>query len=211
MPAGAAPPEAVAGRFDVSRESYERLKVYVDLLRMWQGRINLIGPATVSDIWERHVADSLQLLPLLAPETKVLVDLGSGAGLPGLVVAIAGSLDVHLFESNLKKGAFLREAIRQTGASATIHTMRIEAAGNLAAAIHADAVTARALAPLPRLLSLAEPFLGNGAIGYFHKGQDVDAELTAARKSWRIRADRHPSLTDSRGSILVVKEAIRVA
>jgi 16S rRNA (guanine527-N7)-methyltransferase len=204
-------PQSIGRRFDVSRESLDRLRVYAGLLKTWQRQINLIGPATADDIWERHIADSLQLLPLLPPDLRVLADLGSGAGLPGLVLAIARPLHVHLFESNLKKAAFLREAARQTKAQSTIHSERIETGGTIAGDIGAQAVTARALAPLPRLLTLAEPYLAAGATGYFHKGQDLDAELTEAHKSWRIRADRHPSLTDSRGSILVVKEAIRVA
>lgn len=200
----------VLERFDVSRESAMRLETYASLLVSWQARINLIGPSTLDDIWTRHIADALQLLPLLPQGTKVLVDLGSGAGIPGLILAIARPLKAHLFESNLKKGAFLREAARQTGARAKVHSLRIEAAGPLAAQLKAQAVTARALAPLPKLLDYASPFLENGAIGYFHKGQDVDAELTDATKSWKMQVEKHPSMTDSRGVILVVKEAHRV-
>ncbi|WP_119390523.1 16S rRNA (guanine(527)-N(7))-methyltransferase RsmG [Taklimakanibacter lacteus] len=202
--------QAVLDRFDVSRESAERLETYVSLLLTWQTRINLIGPSTRDDIWSRHIADALQLLPLLPQSAKVLADLGSGAGIPGLILAIARPLEAHLFESNLKKGAFLREAARQTGAEAQVHSQRIETAGALAARIKADVVTARALAPLPKLLDYAQPFLENGAIGYFHKGQDVDAELTDATKSWKMQVEKHPSMTDSRGVILVVKEAHRV-
>jgi 16S rRNA (guanine527-N7)-methyltransferase len=196
--------------FDVSRESATQLDAYVSLLLTWQARINLIGASTRDDIWTRHIADALQLLPLLPQGTKVLADLGSGAGIPGLILAIARSLEAHLFESNLKKGAFLREAARRTGARAQVHSLRIEAAGPLAARLKAQAVTARALAPLPKLLDYAAPFLENGAIGYFHKGQDVDAELTDATKSWKMQVEKHPSMTDSRGVILVVKEAHRV-
>jgi 16S rRNA (guanine527-N7)-methyltransferase len=117
---------------------------------------------------------------------------------------------VHLFESNQKKAAFLREAARVTDASATVHTGRIEMLADAMPALAVDVVTARALAPLARLLELAQPFLAAGATGYFLKGQDMDAELTEAAKSWRLRVERHPSQTDSRGSILVVKEALRV-
>jgi len=113
-------------------------------------------------------------------------------------------------ESNLKKSAFLREAARQTKVPAQVHSLRIEQAASLARTIRAEGVTARALAPLPRLLDYAAPFLENGATGYFHKGQDVDAELTDATKSWKLRVEKHPSMTDSRGVILVVKEAHRV-
>jgi 16S rRNA (guanine527-N7)-methyltransferase len=200
----------VLERLHVSRESRERLETYVSLLLQWQARINLIGPATREAVWTRHIADALQLLPLLPPDLRKLADLGSGAGIPGLILAIARPLEAHLFESNLKKGAFLREAARQTGAKAHIHTIRIEEAQTLAETIKAEAVTARALAPLPKLLDYAAPFLENGAIGYFHKGQDVDAELTDATKSWKMQVESHPSMTDSRGVILVVKEAHRV-
>lgn len=202
--------DSVLRRFGVSRESGEHLETYVNLLLAWQQRINLIGPSTRDDIWTRHVADALQLLALLPPDTKILADLGSGAGIPGLILAIVRPLEAHLFESNLKKGAFLREAARRTGARAEVHSRRIETAASVAAAIKAEAVTARALAPLAKLLDYASPFLENGARGYFHKGQDVDAELTDATKSWKMLVEKHPSMTDSRGVILVVKEAHRV-
>jgi 16S rRNA (guanine527-N7)-methyltransferase len=197
-------------QFHVSRESRSRLENYVNLLLQWQSRINLIGPSTRDDIWTRHIADALQLLALLPDHLQRLADLGSGAGIPGLVLAIVRPLEVHLFESNHKKAAFLREAARQTGARAQIHTLRIEAARPLAQTMRVEAVTARALAPLPKLLDFAAPFLENGAIGYFHKGQDVDAELTDATKSWKMKVESHLSITDSRGVILVVKEAQRV-
>ncbi|MGE3872682.1 MAG: 16S rRNA (guanine(527)-N(7))-methyltransferase RsmG [Parvibaculaceae bacterium] len=200
----------VVERLHVSRESRERLEAYASLLLQWQTRINLIGPATREDVWSRHIADALQLLPLLPEGIRRLADLGSGAGIPGLVLAIARPIEAHLFESNLKKGAFLREAARQTGARVHIHSIRIEKAMALARAIEAEAVTARALAPLPKLLDYASPFLERGAIGYFHKGQDVDAELTDATKSWKMQFESYPSMTDSRGVILVVKEAHRV-
>lgn len=203
--------QAVLDRFAVSRESADRLDLYVSLLLTWQARINLIGPSTQEDIWTRHIADALQLLPFLPEGLARLADLGSGAGIPGLILAIARPIEAHLFESNQKKGAFLREAARQTGARAILHSARIEeAAEREAARLKVGAVTARALAPLPKLLDYAQPFLEKGAIGYFHKGQDVDAELTDATKSWKMQVEKHPSCTDSRGVILVVKEAHRV-
>jgi 16S rRNA (guanine527-N7)-methyltransferase len=200
----------VLDRLHVSRESGERLETYASLLLQWQARINLIGPSTRGDVWTRHIADALQLLSIMPDGIRRIADLGSGAGIPGLILAIARPLEVHLFESNLKKGAFLREAARQTEARAHIHSIRIEQAQALAKTIKAQAVTARALAPLPKLLDFAAPFLENGAVGYFHKGQDVDAELTEATKSWKMRLECYPSMTDSRGVILVVKEAQRV-
>ena len=203
-----ATPEAVAERFAVSRESLDRLKAYAALLSTWQVRINLIGKSTAEDIWTRHIADALQLIRFMPETIARIADLGSGAGIPGLILAIARPIEAHLFESNLKKAAFLREAQRITGARAIVHAERIEECD--AAQLRVGAVTARALAPLPKLLDLAEPFLEQGAIGYFHKGQDVEAELTEATKSWRITVEKHPSMTDSRGTILVVKEARRV-
>lgn len=204
-------PDDVLGRLNVSRESLPRLERYVALLLQWQRRINLIGPSTVDQVWQRHILDALQLVPLLPPGTRTIADLGSGAGTPGLVLAIATGLEVHLYESNGKKAAFLREAARHCEANAIIHQVRIETIGADPGLAKVDVVTARALAPLARLLDYAWPFLRGGAPGLFHKGQDVDAELTEASKSWRIIAERHPSLTDSKAVILAVKEASRVA
>jgi 16S rRNA (guanine527-N7)-methyltransferase len=205
-------PEAsrILDRFDVSRESRPRLELYVDLLLTWQKRINLIGPATAGVVWERHILDSLQLLPLLPKGTRTIAELGSGAGIPGLVVAIAADLDVHLYESNGKKAAFLREAARRTGTRAHVHMVRLETLRTEQALPTVDCVLARALAPLPLLLDYAEPFLARGAVGLFHKGQDIDAELTEATKYWKLKVTKHMSLCDSRGVILEVHEAIRV-
>jgi 16S rRNA (guanine527-N7)-methyltransferase len=195
----------------VSRESLERLTIMVELLKKWQSRINLVGPGTIDDIWRRHICDSLQLIPLLPPGTLTVADLGSGAGFPGLVLALAAPVHVHLFESNTKKASFLAEVIRSTGCKATVHTRRLEVSETETFLPRVNLVTSRALAPLPLLLSYAKPFLGPGVSALFLKGQDVDAELTAATKSWRILLTIHRSMTDSRGVILHVKEANRVA
>jgi 16S rRNA (guanine527-N7)-methyltransferase len=203
-------PEGLARQFNVSRESLDRLMKYGQLLASWQERINLVGRSTASDIWQRHITDALQLILLFEKPLPRIADLGSGAGIPGLILAIARPLEAHLFESNLKKAAFLREAVRLTGAAAHIHAVRIEDADTLAPAIKADIVTARALAPLPKLLAYAQPFFAQGAAGLFHKGQDVDAELSETAKSWSLNVVKHPSMTDSRGCILEVKEAHRV-
>lgn len=202
--------EELADTYNVSRESLARVRQFVDLLLTWQRRINLIGPATVESVWERHVHDSLQLLPLIPNGTTALAELGSGAGIPGLIVAIAGGFDAHLYDSNSKKSAFLREAIRQTGVRATVHTMRLENLRTETNLPNVQVVLARALAPLPLLLEYAEPFLKAGAIGLFHKGQDVDLELTEATKYWRLHVSKHPSAVDSRGVILDVRKAARV-
>lgn len=201
---------SLATTYNVSRESLGRLEAYVELLLTWQKRVNLIGPTTVENIWERHIADSLQVMPLMPKNTEVVAELGSGAGLPGLVLAIAGGFEAHLFESNGKKAAFLREAIRQTRTKATVHNARLETLKQGFAVPKARCVVARALAPLPLLLDYAEPFLSTGAMGLFHKGQDVDLELTQATKYWKLNYSKHPSVCDSRGVILEIREAVRV-
>mgnify|MGYP000860386708 CR=1 FL=1 len=194
---------------NVSRETSERLKTYVELLRKWQSRINLVAESTLSDVWRRHILDSAQLLPLASPDARNWIDLGSGAGLPGLVLAIllrerAGAF-VTLIESNRKKSAFLAEAIRVTQAPARVLTVRIEQAISRQNPLSCDVVTARALASLPQLLNWASPLLMAGAQGLFLKGQDVDAELTEAAKSWNIKMELLPSQSDPSGRIVCVK------
>ena len=195
--------------FAVSRETAVRLDRFVTLLLDWQDRINLIASSTVPVLWTRHVADSLQLLAL-APQARRWADLGSGAGFPGLVIAcaLADSLpaEVRLVESNKKKAAFLREAVRVTGAPAIVHAERsddfIKKIGG-----PIDIVTARALAPLPKLLAIAYPLLKRGAKGLFPKGQDVDAELTEAAKCWTIQASLVPSRTNPKSRVIVIRSA----
>ena len=188
---------------DVSRETKEKLELLERELRRWQAIKNLVGPATLDRIWDRHIVDSLQLLDL-APEARTWLDLGSGAGFPGLVLAIAGAergLRVHLVESNSRKCAFLRHVVRLAGAPATIHEARLEAVipGFVG---RAEVVSARALAALPLLLEWTEPLLKAGTIGLFPKGRDAEIELTAARKRWTFAADILPSRTDSEARIL---------
>jgi 16S rRNA (guanine527-N7)-methyltransferase len=189
----------------VSRETLERLAVYEALLKKWQKTINLVGPKTLDDAWGRHFLDSAQLHPLLPESARVLVDLGSGAGFPGLVLAIMGVPEVHLIESDVRKCAFLREAARATGAPVTVHTKRIEAVQGL----RADVVTARALAPLTDLLGWAAPFLGEQGVALFLKGQNVEDELTDTTKYWKMRSERFDSVTDPSGSILRLSGIVR--
>jgi 16S rRNA (guanine527-N7)-methyltransferase len=198
-----------AQRLNVSRESWTRIEGFVDLLLTWQQRINLISPASIPDIWDRHVLDSLQLLPLLPPGTRAFADLGSGSGFPALPLAIASGRVAQLYESNGKKAAFLREALRLSGCTGTVHLTRLEEVPNQVRP-EVQVVTARALAPLDTLLGWAHPFLSLGATGLFHKGQDIDTELTQTAKSWKIQFRTHQSLTDSRAVILEVEEAARV-
>lgn len=205
-----AAPAELQQRFpNVSRESWDRLATYVELLLKWQQRINLIGPSTQAEVWTRHIADSLEVLPLLGAEEGAIADLGSGAGLPGMVLAITSGRTTDLYDSNQKKAAFLREAARVTGAHAQVHAVRLEEVAQHLPKVMPRFVTARALAPLTLLLDWASPFLLAGATGYFHKGQDLDSELTDATKYWKMKAIKHPSLTDSRGVILEVKECVR--
>jgi len=188
----------------VSREAEKRLDRFVEILLRWQGKLNLVAPSTLRELWTRHIADSLQLL-VLAPEARIWADLGSGGGFPGLPIALAGQAGtmVHLIENNGKKAAFLREAVRATGAGAVIHQVRAETFGETCAEkVHA--VTARALAPLKTLCEQAFPLIDRGAIGLFPKGQDVDAELTDAAKYWRLEASKVPSKTAPKSSIVVI-------
>lgn len=196
--------EDFAAALSVSRETLERLQAYADLLVKWQAKINLVGPATIPDLWRRHLLDSAQMAAHL-PEGPVL-DLGSGAGFPGLVLAIMTGQPVHLVESDARKCAFLREAARVTGAAnATIHNKRIEAIAPFPVA----AVTARALASLGQLLDWAAPFLQQHTQCLFLKGAKVDEELTQAGEHWKMASRRVASLSDPSGLILILSEVHR--
>jgi 16S rRNA (guanine527-N7)-methyltransferase len=192
----------------VSRETAERLDRFVALLIEWQQRINLIAPSTEPMLWTRHIADSLQLLKLAPPQARIWADLGSGAGFPGLVIACAladhSGAKVHLVESSAKKAAFLREAVRLTGAPAEIHALKI-ADFVAKPPEQIDVVTARALAPLTDLLAAAYPLLIKGAVGLFPKGHAIEAELTEATKCWRIQATLALSRTDPKARIVLVR------
>jgi 16S rRNA (guanine527-N7)-methyltransferase len=193
----------------VSRETAARLDSFAALLLDWHARMNLIAVSTVPTLWTRHIADSLQLIAI-APQARKWADLGSGGGFPGVPIACAlaeqNSAEVHLIESNKKKAAFLREAVRVTGAPAIVHAKRVaDFAGGFRGEL--DAVTARALAPLPELLSIAYPLLKRGAQALFPKGQDVEAELTQATKCWSIQASLVPSRTDPKSRVVVIREA----
>lgn len=204
-------PASFEKRFNVSRESWIRLDTFVGVLLTWQERINLIGPATIPEIWERHIADSLQLISYIPDSVTSIADLGSGGGLPGIVLACLDRFEVQLYESNGKKTAFLQEALRQTKGSGKVHQIRLESLKGRADLPKVQIVTARALAPLGELLELTEPFLSRGATGLFHKGADVELELTQCAKSWKLHHVKHSSQTDSAAVILEVREAMRVA
>lgn len=199
-PDGPAPLTAEAFRraTGVSRETLDRLQAYADLLVRWQARVNLVGRSSLADLWRRHMLDSAQLAAMVPPGTRCLVDLGSGAGFPGLVLAILGVDGVHLIESDRKKCAFLREAARQTAAPVQILAERIEDVPPFPA----DVITARALAPLRRLIPLARPFVRPDTVLLFLKGQDVDRELTEATKQGILTVARTPSMTSPDGTVL---------
>jgi 16S rRNA (guanine527-N7)-methyltransferase len=197
-------------RFNVSRESLGRLEIYVKLLLDWQKHINLIAPSTIGEVWQRHVIDSLQINPLIPKGVVAIADLGSGAGLPALVLAASQNAVVHMYEANAKKAAFLSEALRQMKCAGVVHRERLEPHIEPPAMPKVQLITARAFAPLPLLLSLAQPFLKTGAKALFHKGQDIDTELGEAAKHWKMVYHKHPSVTDSHAVILEVKEATHV-
>jgi 16S rRNA (guanine527-N7)-methyltransferase len=188
----------------VSRETEARLDRYVELLREWQAKTNLVAPSTLPHLWTRHIADSLQLLTLV-PSAKRWADLGSGGGFPGVVLAcaLAESPDtmVHLVERNAKKAAFLREALRVTGSLGTVHLAEIgDTVERLVGKV--DCVAARAVAPLHQLIGFAGPLVQGGAKALFLKGRDVEAELTEATKYWNIKPKLHASRTGGHGWIV---------
>ena len=198
-------PDGFAAATGVSRETMERLEAYAALLFTWSARINLIGRTTLDDVWRRHFLDSAQLLPLLPSTAQSLVDLGSGAGFPGLVLAILGMPGVELIEADSRKAAFLREAARVTAADVIVGGCRIEAV-----APHAvDVVTARACAPVDRLLALGDRFIGPHTVCVFPKGAHADEELTEAGKAWRMTVARHDSRTDPAGCVLLLHQVTR--
>lgn len=213
MPSRIDGPRVFAEHFRVSRETMGRLEVYAGLLVQWQATINLVAPSTLGDIWHRHFADSAQILPLAPPLPARWLDLGSGAGFPGLVMAIMlaerGACRVSLVESDARKAAFLREVIRQTGIAVDIVLARIEIPSTQAKVGHVDVISARALAPLPKLIGLAAPFWMAGTTGLFLKGRDVAAEIANAEAAWDFSSTSVPSLTDAEGRIVVIRELVQ--
>lgn len=197
--------ESFSAAFAVSRETMSRLQTYESLLRKWQNSINLVANSTLGDVWRRHFQDSAQLAAM-APETATRwLDLGSGGGFPGLVVAILlrdrPGFSMHLVESDQRKCIFLREAARLTGAPVTVHACRIEDF-RPAEGWQPDVISARALAPLEKLLQWASPFWGKATIGLFLKGQGAPDELTQAAKKWIFDHEAIASQSDPSGTVL---------
>ena len=191
----------------VSRETLIKLKIYAKCLRRWQRQINLIGKGSLDDLWHRHFLDSAQLWELCCSKRSRLVDLGSGAGFPGMVLSIMGWPNVELVESNTRKCSFLGEVARVTGASVQITNARSE---DVSAPALADFVTARAVAPLSELLGHCLRWLKPGGVALLHKGVSIERELTQAAKDWTMQLLRHQSQTDPRGVVLEIRELARI-
>jgi 16S rRNA (guanine527-N7)-methyltransferase len=194
---------------DVSRETLARLGAYAELLAKWQAKINLVGPATLPEVWQRHFLDSAQLYEHLPATARVIADLGSGAGFPGLVLAIVAEaagrdMTFHLVESDGRKAAFLAEAARaaRVAGAVKIQPVRAEALGGR---MSADVVTARALAPLDKLFALAQPLVKPEGLCLFLKGEKADEEIETAGKRWQFAFERFPSKSDPGGAVLAVR------
>ena len=208
------PPEFGPKEFEnatgVSRETLARLNAFIRLLSEWNIRHNLVSRSSLEDVWRRHVWDSAQLVSFIPTDTASLVDLGSGAGFPGLVLAIMlrerPTFRTVLYDAAAKKCRFLEAASHRVSVPVEVRSERIEDVANEPF----DVVTARACAPLPKLLSYAQPFQGPNTVNLLLKGQSVDAELTEAHKSWRMQLRRHPSQTDPSGVILEIRELAHV-
>ena len=196
---------AFAEKTNVSRETLRRFRSYADLLVNWQASINLVSENTLKDLWRRHIWDSVQLARFIPKSPCVITDLGSGAGFPGLLLSIFLDTEVNLVDSSGKKIAFLREAARVTDANVVLHQGRIE---NLLLP-KSDLVTARALAPLDKLLDLAVPVLSPSGRCLFLKGARAEEELTDARKEWKMTVERFPSATNANGVILSIRDIAR--
>lgn len=191
-------PQAIAAKLDVSRETLRQLEAYVALVEKWQPRVNLVSLASLRDIWVRHIWDSAQLAAYIPDGSPRLVDVGSGAGFPGLVLAILTDADCHLVESDQKKAIFLSTVIRECGLTATVHNDRVESLPCLQASI----ITARALAPLDRLLPLLADQLRPGTRCLFLKGAQAETELASLGAPANLSWDLHPSLTNPDGSVI---------
>jgi 16S rRNA (guanine527-N7)-methyltransferase len=204
-------PESFRAAFAVSRETLDRLVTYEDLLKRWQKTINLVAPSTLGTIWHRHFADSAQLWRYrpAGEDAQVWVDIGSGAGFPGLVLALmaaeTGVSRHYLVESDSRKAAFLRTVARETGVAVDILCTRIENAETHSKVGAVHCVTARALAPLPRLVELVAPFFTPSTLGLFLKGGEVATEIEETARTWQVDAELLPSVTDEHGRVVLLK------
>ena len=194
-------PEDIARLLDVSRETIDKFQAYLTLLEKWQRRINLVANSTLAEAWQRHILDSGQLAALYPPQTTRVMDVGSGAGFPGLVLAIMGGVTVDLVESDQRKAVFLSTVIRELGLPAKVHNQRIETLPRL----FPDVITARALAPVPKLLKLIENQLSPEIVCLFLKGAAVEDELTNLQTYSTMESTTHLSLSGPTGVVLELK------
>ena len=194
-------PDQIGELLNVSRETIEKFQFYLTLLEKWQRRINLVSKSTLADAWQRHILDSGQLAAYYPPQTRQILDVGSGAGFPGLVLAIMGGVSVDLVESDQRKAVFLSTVIRELGLPAMVHNQRIETMPNLCP----DVITARALAPVPKLLNLIETQLHSDGVCLFLKGASVEDELTNLQSYSTMVATTYPSLSGANGVVLELK------
>ncbi len=214
-------PDDFVAAFGAPAATIHRLTLYEKLLRQWQKAVNLVAPSTLEDIWHRHFADSAQIVSLSPPDVRSWIDLGSGGGFPGLVAAImmaGGALPIHftLIESDVRKSAFLREVVRQTGLMQTGITVDILSKRAESARVSVNeslprVVSARALAPLDRLLELAAPYSPPGTTLLFLKGKEADREVQLAESRWKFQVALVPSVTDRHGRIAVITNLERKA
>ncbi|XDZ62322.1 16S rRNA (guanine(527)-N(7))-methyltransferase RsmG [Alphaproteobacteria bacterium LSUCC0396] len=196
-------PDDVARLLNVSRETIDKFRAYLTLLEKWQARINLVANSTLAEAWQRHILDSGQLAAFYPPQTKNIMDVGSGAGFPGLVLAIMGGVTVDLVESDQRKAVFLSMVIRELDLPAKVHNQRIETLPQL----FPDVITARALAPVPKLLKLIENQLSPKSVCLFLKGAAVQDELTNLQTYSTMDATTHPSLSGPTGVVLELKNS----
>ena len=197
-------PDQVGVSLNVSRETIDKFQAYLTLLEKWQRRINLVSNSTLGDVWQRHILDSGQLAAYYPPQTRHILDVGSGAGFPGLVLAIMGGVTVDLVESDQRKAVFLSTVIRELGLQAKVHNQRIETMPNL----RPDVITARALAPVPKLLNLIETQIRPECVCLFLKGASVEDELTNLQSYSTMVATTHPSLSGSNGVVLELNNSL---
>lgn len=191
---------------NVSRETLDKLQAYADLLEKWQRRINLVSKSTLPDLWVRHMIDSAQIFPHLPKDCKNLVDIGCGAGFPGMVLAIMGIEDVHMVDSDARKMAFVREVSRITATPVTIHNCRID---DMDVTEKFDVVTSRALAPLEKLLGFSDMLMKPEGRSIYLKGRKSEEEIIEAQKSWNFEFQSEVSLSDPEGQLLIIERMTR--
>ncbi|MEN2494191.1 MAG: Ribosomal RNA small subunit methyltransferase G [Hyphomicrobiaceae bacterium hypho_1] len=206
-------PKSLIAVFNDSRETFEKFKLYESQLRRWQNAINIVAPSTLNHLWYRHFTDSAQIAELIPPTASHLVDAGSGGGFPGLVLAILfrdrSDFRVTLVESNKKKTAFLRETASKLEIPVEIMSTRIESNVTVTKLSDVDIVTARAFAPLDRLLNMVSPIFSNRTKGIFLKGCNIDYEIKLAQKTWEYKYELRKSKTEPNARVVILWDLAR--